>query len=125
MLLRCMLLTTLASLAIAAPAALADPDPANNKQALVRTLVCDNGETITASFAGLEGSNFNVTTDTRVFVYKWIHIDRPPVGVEGDNDDLNNRGLNGIPEEWLVTCGYTTGSGNVVEAVGIFTGPRD
>ena len=69
----------LAALALAAPGAVADPDPANNKKALVRVLECDNGETITASFAGLEGSNFNVTTDQRVFVYKWIHIDRPPV----------------------------------------------
>jgi hypothetical protein len=112
--LRSMLLTALAALAIAAPGALADPDPANNKQALVRTLICDNGETISASFAGLEGSNFNVVGDNRVFVYKWIHIDRPPVGVDGDNDDLNNRGVDGVPEEWLVTCGYTTGSGNVV-----------
>jgi hypothetical protein len=63
--------------AIGVPPASADPDPENNKQALVRTLQCDNGQTIVASFAGLEGSNFNVTTDERVFVYKWIHIDRP------------------------------------------------
>lgn len=124
MLLRSVLLTTVASVAIAAPAALADPDPAKNKQALVRTLTCDNGETITASFAGLEGSNFNVVGDQRVFVYKWIHIDRPPVGVDGPNDDLNDRGVDGVPEEWLVTCGYTTGSGNVVVAIGFFTGPR-
>jgi hypothetical protein len=104
------------------PPAGADPDPENNKQALVRTLQCDNGQTIVASFAGLEGSNFNVTTDERVFVYKWIHIDRPPVGVEGPNDDLNVRGLQGVPDERLVTCRYTTGSGNVVEAIGFFTG---
>jgi hypothetical protein len=109
-------------LAIGAPPAAGDPDPAVNKNALVRTLVCDNGETIVASFAGLEGSNFNVTTDQRVFVYKWIHIDRPPVGVEGPNDDLNVRGLQGVPADRLVTCRYVTGSGNVVEAIGIFTG---
>ena len=109
-------------LAIGVPSATADPDPENNKQALVRTLQCDNGQTIVASFAGLEGSNFNVTTDERVFVYKWIHIDRPPVGVEGANDDLNVRGLQGVPDERLVTCRYTTGSGNVVEAIGFFTG---
>lgn len=108
--------------ALGAPAALADPDPQNNKQALVRTLQCDDGQTIVASFAGLEGSNFNVTTDERVFVYKWIHIDRPPVGIEGANDDLNERGIQGVAAERLVTCRYTTGSGNVVEAIGFFTG---
>ena len=123
MLLRSVFLTAVAVLAIAAPGALADPDPAKNKQALVRTLACDNGETITASFAGLEGSNFNVVGDNRVFVYKWIHIDRLPPG-DSPNDDLNFRGLDGVPEEWLVTCGYTTGSGSVVEAIGIFSGPR-
>jgi hypothetical protein len=110
------------SLAFGAAPAVADPDPANNQNALVRTLLCDNGETIVASFAGLEGSNFNVITDERVFVYKWIHIDRPPVGEEGPNDDLNVRGLQGVPDERLVTCRYTTGSGNVVEAIGFFTG---
>ncbi len=110
--------------ALGAPVALADPDPQNNKNALVRTLQCDNGQTIVASFAGLEGSNFNVTTDERVFVYKWIHIDRPPVGVEGPNDDLNERGIQGVAAERLVTCRYTTGSGNVVEATGFFTGNR-
>jgi hypothetical protein len=119
---RLVLAGLLSSLALAAPPAIADPDPANNPNALVRTLQCDNGETIVASFAGLEGSNFNVTTDERVFVYKWIHIDRPPVGVEGPNDDLNVRGLQGVPEGRLVTCRYTTGSGNVVEAIGFFTG---
>ena len=66
--------------ALGASAAVADPNPENNKQALSRTLQCDNGETLAATFAGLEGSNFNVTIDERVFVYKWIHIDRPPVG---------------------------------------------
>jgi hypothetical protein len=120
--LRPLALVLVAALAVTAPLALADPDPATNKQALVRTLKCDNGQTIRASFAGLEGSNFNVVTDNRVFVYKWIHIDRPPVGVDGSNDDLNVRGLQGISADRLVTCGYTTGSGNVVEAVGIFTG---
>jgi hypothetical protein len=122
---RLILAGLVSSVAIGAPPALADPNPANNPNALVRTLQCDNGETIVASFAGLEGSNFNVTTDQRVFVYKWIHIDRPPVGVDGPNDDLNVRGLQGVPDERLVTCGYTTGSGNVVEAVGLFTGIPD
>ena len=108
--------------ALGASAAVADPNPENNKQALSRTLQCDNGETLAATFAGLEGSNFNVTIDQRVFVYKWIHIDRPPVGVEGPNDDLNVRGLQGFDEEDLVTCRYTTGSGNSVTAIGFFTG---
>ena len=121
---RSLTLAIVGALAVTAPLALADPNPATNKKALVRTLACDNGETIAASFAGLEGSNFNVVIDNRVFVYKWIHIDRPPVGVDGPNDDLNVRGLQGISADRLVTCGYTTGSGNVVEAVGIFTGPR-
>ena len=108
--------------AIGPPAAVADPNPENNKQALSRTLQCDNGETLAATFAGLEGSNFNVTIDERVFVYKWIHIDRPPVGEEGPNDDLNVRGLQGFDEEDLVTCRYTTPSGNSVTAIGFFTG---
>ena len=108
--------------ALGASAAVADPNPENNKQALSRTLLCDNGETLAATFAGLEGSNFNVTIDQRVFVYKWIHIDRPPVGVEGPNDDLNVRGLQGFDEDDLVTCRYTTGSGSSVTAIGFFTG---
>ena len=119
---RLTLAALVSSLVIGAPPAIGDPDPVVNKNALVRTLVCDNGQTIVASFAGLEGSNFNVTTDERVFVYKWIHIDRPPVGVDGPNDDLNVRGLQGVSADRLVTCGYVTGSGNVVEAIGIFTG---
>jgi hypothetical protein len=119
---RLILAGCISCIAIGVPPASADPDPDNNKQALVRTLQCDNGQTIVASFAGLEGSNFNVTTDERVFVYKWIHIDRPPIGVEGANDDLNVRGLQGVPDQRLVTCRYTTASGNVVEAIGFFTG---
>jgi hypothetical protein len=119
---RLILAGLLSTFAVGASPALADPDPANNPNALVRTLQCDNGETIVASFAGLEGSNFNVTTDERVFVYKWIHIDRPPVGVDGPNDDLNVRGQS-VSAERLVTCHYTTASGNVVEAIGLFTGP--
>ena len=114
-------LAGLAVLAAAVPPALADPDPAKNKQALSRTLACDNGETLAATFAGLEGSNFNVTIDRRVFVYKEIHIDRVPPG-PSENDDHNVRGIQGFDEEDLVTCGYTTGSGSVVEAIGFFTG---
>jgi hypothetical protein len=47
---------------------------------------------------------------------------RPPVGEEGPNDDLNVRGLQGFDEEDLVTCRYTTPSGNSVTAIGFFTG---
>ena len=112
------------SLAIGIPTAIADPNPDNNKNALVRTLHCSNGETVEASFAGLEGSNFNVTTDQRVFVYKSLHVDRPPVGVDGPNDELTIRGLDGVPADRLVTCNYVTGSGSAVEAIGIFTGPN-
>ena len=116
-------LAGLAALAVSASAASADPDPEKNKQALSRTLACDNGETLAATFAGLEGSNFNVTIDERVFVYKLIDIDRLPLG-PSDNDDLNVRGLQGFDEEDLVTCGYTTGSGSVVEAIGVFSGRK-
>ena len=102
--------------ALAAPAAVADPDPAKNKNAVSRTLQCDNGQTLAATFAG-DGSNFNVTIDERVFVYKWIFIDRPaPL-----EDTLNVRGLPGFDEEDLVTCRYTTPTGNSVTAIGFFT----
>jgi hypothetical protein len=107
--------------AVLTPAAVADPDPENNKNAVSRTLQCDNGQTLAATFAG-GGSNFNVTIDERVFVYKFLHVDRPPVGEEGPNDELNIRGLQGFDEEDLVTCRYTTPSGNSVTAIGFFTG---
>jgi hypothetical protein len=59
-----------------------------------------------------------VTIDQSVFVYKWILIDRPaPLG-----DTLNVRGLPGFDEADLVTCSYTTPSGNSVTAIGFFTG---
>jgi hypothetical protein len=103
--------------AVLTPAAVADPDPENNENAVSRTLQCDNGQTLAATFAG-GGSNFNVTIDERVFVYKWIFIDRPaPL-----EDTLNVRGLPGFDEEDLVTCRYTTASGNSVTAIGFFTG---
>ena len=107
--------------AVLTPAAVADPDPAKNKNAVSRTLQCDNGRTLAATFAG-DGSNFNVTIDQRVFVYKFLHVDRPPVGEEGPNDERNVRGLQGFDEEDLVTCRYTTPSGNSVTAIGFFTG---
>jgi hypothetical protein len=37
-----------------------------NKKVLGRTLECDDGLTTVASFAGLEASDFNVTTDEHV-----------------------------------------------------------
>ena len=107
--------------AVLTPAAVADPDPENNENAVSRTLQCDDGQTLAATFAG-DGSNFNVTIDERVFVYKFLHVDRPPVGEEGPNDELNVRGLQGFDEEDLVTCRYTTPSGNSVTAIGFFTG---
>jgi hypothetical protein len=111
------LLSCVVVAAVLAPAAVADPNPAKNKQAVSRTLQCDNGQTLAATFAG-DGSNFNVTIDQSVFVYKWILIDRPaPL-----EDTLNVRGLPGFDEEDLVTCSYTTPSGNSVTAIGFFTG---
>ena len=105
-----------------APAAVADPDPENNKQALVRTLECDNGETLDATFAGVEGSNFNISIDERVFVYKLLHFDAPPIGEEGPDDELNVRGLQGFDAENLVECHYTRPSGALVTVIGFFTG---
>jgi hypothetical protein len=116
------LVSCVLSAAAVVPAAVADPDPAKNKQAVSRTLQCDDGQTLAATFAG-DGSNFNVTIDQRVFVYKWIFIDRPPVGGEvGPNDTINDRGLSGFEDKDLVTCRYTTPTGNSVTAIGFFTG---
>jgi hypothetical protein len=108
-----------AVMAVLTPAAVADPDPEKNKNASSRTLQCDNGHTLAATFAG-GGSNFNVTIDERVFLYKFLHVDRPPVGEEEPDDELNVRGLPGFDEE--VTCRYTTSSGSSVTAIGFFTG---
>ena len=66
-------------------------------QALLRTLQCDNGQTLDATFAGLEGSNFNVSIDQRVFVYKWIHIDRLPLGTVALPTRAVTRRLRSIP----------------------------
>ncbi len=111
------------SILVAAPAAIADPSPDNNKNAVSRTLVCSDGETLPSTFAGLEGSDFNITGDQRVFVYKWINIDEIPIGVQSAGDVTTNRGLQGIAEDRLVTCHYFTGSGAYVTAIGFFTGP--
>src|SRR5437764_1871343 len=66
MLLRSVVLAALAaSLAIGVGVAVADPNPVNNKNAVSRTLECDNGATLAATFAGLEGSDFNIVIDQR------------------------------------------------------------
>lgn len=102
-------------LAVGASPAIADPDPENNKNALVRTLECDDGQTVVASFAGLEGSNFNVTTDERVFVYKWIQIDRPPVGVGRTQRRPQRAWPAGSPERAPRHVRLYDGSGNLVK----------
>jgi hypothetical protein len=107
-------------LVIASPA-LADPG-GSNPNALTRTLACDNGRTVVATFAGESGSNFNVSVDQSVFIYKRIVIDRPPLGPGGD-DETDDRGIHAFAPNSLVTCTYTTPSGNFVTVVGFFT-PR-
>lgn len=111
------------SVLVVVPAAFADPNPDNNKNAVERTLVCSDGESLPSTFAGLEGSDFNISGDQRVFVYKWINIDEIPIGVESTGDVTTNRGLQGISSDRLVTCHYFTGSGAYVTAIGFFTGP--
>ena len=106
------------SLVIAAPAV---ADPAN-KNTLTRTLACDNGRIVDAVFAGENGSNFNVTVDQSVFIYSQLIVDRLPLG-PGGNDETTTRGLQGQKADSLVTCEYTTPSGNDVTAIGFFT-PR-
>ena len=107
-------------LLIAAPA-VADPGD-NNPNTLTRTLTCDNGRTVDATFAGDAGSNFNVSIDESVFIYKRIVIDRPPLGPGGD-DETDDRGIHAFDPSSLVTCTYTTPSGNFVTVIGFFT-PR-
>jgi hypothetical protein len=107
-------------LLIAAPA-LADPG-SNNPNTVTRTLACDNGRTVAATFAGESGSNFNVSVDESVFVYKRIVIDRLPLG-PGGNDETDDRGVQAFDPNSLVTCTYTTPSGSFVTVVGFFT-PR-
>lgn len=107
----------LAVLVLGAAPVAADP---NNSNTLQRTLECDNGRTVDAVFAGENGSNFNVTVDQSVFLYKMLSVDRPPTGPGGD-DTVDVRGLQGLEGRDLVTCGYVTPSGNHVTAVGFFT----
>ena len=107
-------------LLIATPA-VADPG-SNNPNTVTRTLACDNGRTVVATFAGDAGSNFNVSIDESVFIYKRIVIDRPPLGPGGD-DEIDDRGIQAFDPDSLVTCTYTTPSGNFVTVIGFFT-PR-
>jgi len=112
--------TTAAVLILVAPPVAADP---GNSNALQRTLDCDNDRVVTAVFAGENGSNFNVTVDQSVFIYKTLIVDRPPTGT-GGNDTVDVRGMQGLEGHNLVTCQYVTPSGNHVTAIGFFT-PRN
>jgi hypothetical protein len=107
-------------LLVAAPA-VADPG-SNNPNTVTRTLACDNGRTVASTFAGENGSNFNVSIDESVFIYKRIVIDRLPLGPGGD-DETDDRGIQAFDPTSLVTCTYTTPSGNLVTVIGFFT-PR-
>ena len=107
-------------LLIAAPA-VADPG-SNNPNTVTRTLECDNGREVATTFAGENGSNFNVSIDQSVFVYQRIVIDRLPIG-PGGADETDDRGIRGFDPSSLVTCTYTTPSGTFVTVIGFFT-PR-
>jgi hypothetical protein len=108
-------------LLVLSSSAVADPG-GNNPNTLTRTLACDNGRTVVATFAGEAGSNFNVSTDESVFIYQRIVIDRAPLGPGGD-DETDDRGIRGFDPASLVTCTYTTPSGSFVTVIGFFT-PR-
>jgi hypothetical protein len=95
----------------------ADPGESNpNTQ--TRTLVCDNGRTVDATFAGFQGVNFNVTIDESVFVYKTITF----VFTSGETE-VDDRGIQGFDPASLTTCRYTSPSGSQVTVTGFFT-PR-
>ena len=110
-----------AGLLLTAAPAVADPG-SNNKNTVTRLLACDNGRTVAATFAGENGSNFNVSVDQSVFIYKQIVIDRLPLGT-GGADETDNRGIQAFDPTSLVTCTYTSPSGTFVTVVGFFT-PR-
>ena len=114
---RILALSALVAFATAAPV-LGDPG-ANNPNTHTRTLVCDNGRAVDATFAGFQGSNFNVTIDQSVFVYKSISIFSPSTG----ETFVDDRGIEGFDAEALTTCRYTTPGGNQVTVIGFFT-PR-
>jgi hypothetical protein len=88
------------------------------RNSLTRSLACDNGRTVDATFVGLSGVNFNVTVDQSVFIYKTITVVRPSGAVEVDD-----RGIQGFDPATLTTCTYTTPGGSFVTMVGFFT-PR-
>jgi hypothetical protein len=111
---------TLAALALTPAVASADPG-ANNKNALFRVFDCSNGaEDLEVVFVGLEGVNFNVTSNESVFVYKTITFDRPPLG-PSENDEVDDRGIQGFDPASLTTCDYVTSSGTHVTVTGFFT----
>ena len=95
----------------------ASADPVSSPNVETRTLACDNGRTVEATFAGA-GVNFNVSVDQSVFVFKTITIVRPSGAVEVDD-----RGIQGFDPASLTTCTYTTPGGSFVTVIGFFT-PR-
>jgi hypothetical protein len=106
----------LAALAVAAPATSADP-PASNPNAQFRTfLTCTNGATdVEVVFVGVNGSNFNVTSNQSVFVFKSLATDGV-VEIE--------RGIQGFDPASLTTCEYISpSSGAHITVTGFFT-PR-
>jgi hypothetical protein len=112
------LLTVLLAMAVAAINAVgANADPVKSPNVQTRTLACDNGRTVDATFAG-GGTNFNVTVDQSVFIFKTITIVRPSGAVEVDD-----RGIQGFDPATLTTCTYTTPTRSFVTVVGFFT-PR-
>jgi hypothetical protein len=116
-------LAVVALTAIGAPTASADPGENNPNTATRVFSDCTNGaDALEVVFAGEAGSNFLVTGNQSVFVYKRIAIDRPPLGPGGD-DEIDERGLKGFSEGSLTTCTYVTASGNHVTVTGFFT-PR-
>jgi hypothetical protein len=114
-----LLLMVLLTIAVGAISAVgASADPVNSPNVVTRTLACDNGRTVDATFVGLEGVNFNVTVDNSVFIFKTITIVRPSGAVE-----IDDRGIQGFDPAALTTCTYTTPTGSFVTIVGFFT-PR-
>jgi hypothetical protein len=101
--------------AVGAPVASADP-PATNPNAQTRTLDCDNGEQVVATFAG-DGSNYNVIIDERVFIYKRQLVTSPA----GEVVFVGERGIQGFDEGSLVTCSYTNPAGFNIAVTGFFT----
>jgi hypothetical protein len=118
-----LVLLALAVGVIATPAAIADPGE-NNPNATTRVFMnCTNGaDQLEVVFVGLEGVNFNVTTDQSVFVFKTITIDRLPLG-PSPNDEVDDRGIQGFAGQSLTTCEYVTPSCSQVTVTGFFT-PR-